>query len=62
MNEWLAQAAEGLKAWAPLLDDEGAREIAMDLYQAWPGDSPGTALRNFLSEVPVDWNTMPALT
>ena len=61
MNEWLEQAAEGLKAWAPQLSDFDALDIAKDLYTAWPEDTPGTALRKFLREVPVDWNTMPEL-
>ncbi|WOB10756.1 hypothetical protein [Piscinibacter gummiphilus] len=61
MNEWLEQAAKGLKAWAPLLDDKGALEIAQELYMAWGNDTPGIALRKFLHEVPVDWNQMPEL-
>lgn len=61
MNEWLEQAAKGLKAWAPLLSDVDALDIAKDLYTAWPDDTPGIALRKFLHEVPVEWNAMPAL-
>jgi hypothetical protein len=61
MNEWLEQAAKGLKAWAPLLDDEGAIDIAKDLYAVWPYDTPAVALRKFLREIPVDWSAMPEL-
>lgn len=60
MNEWLEQAAAGLKAWAPLLTETDALEIAKDLYVAWPDDTPAVALRKFLREVPVDWMAMPA--
>lgn len=45
----------------PLLSDFDALDIAKDLYIAWPSDTPGTALRKFLCEVPLDWNQMPEL-
>jgi hypothetical protein len=61
VDNWRSQVARGIKAWAPLIDDEGALEVAQQLYVAWPDDTPGIALRKYLREVPVDWGAMPAI-
>lgn len=55
MDEWLDEMARLLKAWAPLLTDYHADEIARELFTAWPNDTPRIALAKFLREIPVDW-------
>ena len=57
MNNWMTEAARLTLARAPLLSDELVREIAGDLYRAWPDNAPAVAVAKFFRAVPADWKT-----
>lgn len=60
MNHWMKEAECLLRERAPLLTEAHARELADDLYRAWPEDPPQLAIAKFFHEVPRGWNTVPA--
>lgn len=45
---WQARCTEEIKVLVPLLDDEGAREIAAQLHFAWPEMEPKEAAEKFM--------------
>lgn len=60
MNRWTNEAARALQERAPLLTDAHARELAEDLYTAWPDGPPRLAIAKFFREIPLGWKTEPA--
>lgn len=55
MKSWTAVAEHLTRQRAPLLSDELVREIARDLYRAWPDNAPAVAVAKFFREVPMGW-------
>ena len=56
MKLWMAEAMELAQQRAPLLDDEHARDLADDLYRAWPDETPAVAVSKFFRVMPKGWN------
>ncbi len=44
---WLHLCALRIQARGPLIDDKHARELAVDLYRAWPTLTPDDAATAF---------------
>lgn len=59
MKNWMTEAARHTLRRAPLLTADHAREIAGDLYRAWPNDTPAVAVAKFFRAVPTDWKRHP---
>ncbi|HET7794283.1 MAG TPA: hypothetical protein VFL64_12950 [Rhizobacter sp.] len=59
MNDWMSEAERLVRQRAPLLSVEHARDLADDLYRAWPDNTPAEAVAKFFRVMPRDWNAGP---
>jgi hypothetical protein len=59
MREWMAEAERLARQRAPLLTVEHARDLADDLYRAWPDNTPSEAVAKFFRVMPSGWNALP---
>ncbi|MGY4829264.1 hypothetical protein ACVNIS_11850 [Sphaerotilaceae bacterium SBD11-9] len=59
MNDWMAEAERLVRQRAPLLSVEHARDLADDLYRAWPDNTPAEAVAKFFRVMPRGWNVGP---
>lgn len=57
-KDWRVRCTEQFRVVVPLLDDEGARQLAENLHAAWPNIEPEHAVAEFMR--PVDRRNGPA--
>lgn len=59
MEEWMTQVERLSLERAPGMTIKHARDLAGDLYRAWPDSAPDAVVAKFFAFMPRGWKAVP---
>jgi hypothetical protein len=59
MEDWVTQVERLSRERAPGMTAQHARDLADDLYRAWPESTPEEVVAKFFAFMPRGWNAAP---